>query len=157
MAQMTLEKYQTKFTMAGPDECWPWQEKSRDKDGYGILSWRHEGKHNTVRAHRWGFEAQVRPLEPGEVVLHSCDNPPCQNRSHWSAGSPADNMADMKAKGRGTGPGRGENHFRTTLKQEQVEEIRRRYAAGGISQQKLGNEFGVSRECVSKIVRRVRW
>jgi hypothetical protein len=155
--QMTLEKYQTKFTTAGPDECWPWQEKSRDKNGYGILSWRQDGKVQTRRAHRWGFEAQVRPLEPGEMVMHSCDNPPCQNPAHWSAGTNADNMADMKTKGRGRGPGLGEDHPKTTLTREQVEEIRRLRSEEEWTHQRIADEIGISRRNVGRILDGTRW
>ena len=49
------EAYRSKFTRLGPDDCWPWQETSRDKDGYGLMSWRIAGNKTTsVRAHRFG-------------------------------------------------------------------------------------------------------
>jgi hypothetical protein len=157
MAKMTLERYQQRFNVGGPDECWEWQERGRDKDGYGILSWRENGKHFTVRAHRWGFQEQIRPLEPGEHVLHSCDNPPCQNPAHWSAGTNADNMADMKAKGRGTGPGRGEKHHSTTLTQAQVDEMRRLRVEEGWTHQRIADAFGTSRRNVGRILDGSRW
>ncbi len=36
----------------------------------------------------------------GWFVRHTCDNPPCINPLHLVRGTHAENMADMKAKGR---------------------------------------------------------
>lgn len=48
-----------------------------------------------VRAHRY-----VAGATPGDIVLHSCDNPWCCNPEHLSIGTQADNMLDMNTKGR---------------------------------------------------------
>jgi len=37
----------------------------------------------------------------GQLVLHSCDNPPCINPEHLRLGTQQDNMDDMYARGRG--------------------------------------------------------
>lgn len=47
----------------------------------------------------------------------------------------------------------GENHAAAKLTNEQVVEIRRRYAAGGISQRPLAAEYGVSQPVISKVIR----
>lgn len=158
---LTLQqRYEARFTRLGPDECWPWQEKSRDKQGYGLLSYRNEeGKAIPIRATRFGWDLAFPddPIGPGEMVCHRCDNPPCQNPAHWFRGVNADNMADMAKKGRATGPGRGEDHHATRLTWEDVWEIRRRYERGTISQKELASEFGVSRESIGHIVRNERW
>jgi hypothetical protein len=153
------ERYEARFIRLGPDECWPWQEKGRDKDGYGLLAYRENGKAMTVRATRFGWNLlnPHDPLRDGEVVCHTCDNPPCQNPSHWFKGSVADNGADMAAKGRGTGPGRGEDHFRTDLTWEDVYEIRRLHASGDLSHQGLADRFNVSRRSITHIVNGTRW
>jgi len=44
-----------------------------------------------------------------------------------------------------------------TLTEDQVLEIRRIYAQGGISQEKLGKQFGVGRASVSAIIHRQTW
>jgi hypothetical protein len=154
------ERYEARFTRLGPDDCWPWQEKGRDKNGYGLLAYRDDttGKAMTVRATRFGWDL-LHPndlLTPDEQVCHTCDNPPCQNPKHWFKGTNAQNMADMASKGRGTGPGRGEDHYRTTFTWNNVQEIRWR-AARGTTQQVLADEFKVSRETIGKIVRNERW
>lgn len=155
---LTLQqRYEARFTRLGPDECWPWQEKSRDKDGYGLLGYRQEGRTVTVRATRlgWDLAHPEDPLEPSQVVCHTCDYPPCQNPAHWFKGVTADNNADMMAKGRHWAPG-AEAHYRAKLSWDDVYEIRRR-AERGESQQALADVFGMSREAISKIVRLQRW
>lgn len=152
------ERYEARFTRLGPDECWPWQEKGRDKDGYGLLAYREAGKAVTVRASRYGWDL-AHPddlLEPKDQVCHTCDNPPCQNPGHWFKGANADNMADMARKGRARGPGRADGHYRAKLSWEDVNEIRRR-ADRGTTHQVLADEFKMSRESISKIVRNERW
>lgn len=152
------ERYEARFTRLGPDECWSWQEKSRDKNGYGLFSYRENGVSIVVRATRWGWDLvhPENPLQPQEVVCHTCDNPPCQNPAHWFKGTTADNNADMMAKGRHWAPG-AEAHYRASLTWDDVYEIRRRISRSGTTQQKLADEFGVSRETISKIVRNKQW
>lgn len=43
------------------------------------------------------------------------------------------------------------------LTDEQVREIRARYAAGGVTQKQLGREFGVGQTTISAILRRRLW
>lgn len=51
---------------------------------------------------------------------------------------------------------RGEtNHSKLT--ETQVREMRRRYAAGGVTQQQLADELGVSNVTCNLIIRRIKW
>lgn len=71
----------------------------RHSRGYGYLTL-EPGKR--VMLHRWIVEqVDGRPLEPGEVVRHKCDNPPCFRYDHLERGTQADNIDDMIQKGRG--------------------------------------------------------
>lgn len=54
-------------------------------------------------------------------------------------------------------PVRGEQNGNALLTRQQVEEVRRRYAAGGVTQTALGEEFGVNHRTIHAIVRRVNW
>jgi hypothetical protein len=51
----------------------------------------------------------------------------------------------------------GEGHRSAKLTEEQVLEIRRRYAKGGVRQVDLAAEFGIDQTHVSDIVRRNVW
>lgn len=46
----------------------------------------------------------------------------------------------------------GADHARARLTDEQVGEIRERYAAGGVSQQALADEYGVDQTTISRVV-----
>lgn len=107
----------------GDDECWPWLA-SRIRSGYGQL-----GVGGTVlRSHRLSYA--IHYSDPGTLfVIHSCDNPPCCNPKHLSAGTSADNTRDMVMKGRATkGPGlRGSQVGTSKWTEDQVLAIRRAY------------------------------
>lgn len=77
--------------------CWLW-EGSTNGRGYG-LAFLQGGKKMTG-AHRAMLIAHGVPVGPADVVLHTCDMPGCVNPEHLQVGTQADNMADMKSKGR---------------------------------------------------------
>lgn len=141
----------------GPDECWPWTGVTIK--GYGNFwdgTFLPSGHHRMIIASRWGYGYFISPIPDGFDVCHSCDNPPCQNQTHWFLGTHQDNMDDMAAKGRKVVV-RGEAHYLTTLTLTQVHEIRQRYAAGGISQKSLGKEYGVVQGTICNIIHRLTW
>lgn len=145
------ELYEAKFTKRGPDECWPWQLKSRDKDGYGIFSYRENGEKFTRRATRWAWEQLNGPLPDDQMVCHTCDTPPCQNPRHWFLGPASVNNADKKQKGRERSA-EGEAHYRAQLSWEEVVQARRLFASGRWTHQALADRFGITRRSMSKIL-----
>lgn len=52
---------------------------------------------------------------------------------------------------------RGAAQWNAVMTEEKVREIRARYAAGGVYQHDLGDEFGVSKQAIAKIVNRDNW
>ena len=88
------------------------------------------------------------------MVLHFCDNPPCINPEHLRVGTDAENVADRQARGRFVKGHvyRGETNPGAKLSNQQVSDLRTRYAQGGIRQEALASEYGITQSYVSEIV-----
>jgi len=90
---------------AGEDGCWPWLY-STTGSGYGQVNMgRNQGP--SLRAHRVAYTLHYGSIpdlpngkKHGSCILHTCDNRLCCNPKHLVAGTQADNIADMKRKGR---------------------------------------------------------
>jgi len=134
----------------GPDECWVW-DGTRHPTGYGMFWLNGE----TYRTHRIALYLTLkRPLE-GQVVMHTCDNPPCCNPRHLREASIKENVLDMMAKGR--------HGYKTTvhrtnivLTEQQVLDIRAKLAKG-TSHRQLSREYGVCTTNIHSIRTRKTW
>ena len=149
----------------GAEACWPWLGAVH-RAGRGII-WASSERRAAI-ASRIAYELEIGPIPDGLFVCHHCDHPLCVNPSHLFLGTPAENSADMVAKGRQCRgeqshfhlhpeQQRGESNGQAKLSEEQVHEIRRRLFAGDISQRELGMEFGISQSQVSRISRCQEW
>lgn len=122
--------------------CWLWKGHD-DGRGYGTLYLNGQ----TRRAHRLMMIAVHGSIPAGAHVLHSCDQPACVNPGHLRFGSRHDNMRDCSAR---------ERHGAMKLTTAQVLEVRRRRAAGELLVP-LAREYGVTKESISQITRRITW
>lgn len=150
--QGTLEeRFWAKVDRRGPNRCWEWTAATTGA-GYGKIS--VDGRH--VRAHRLAWKLARGPIPEGTCVCHHCDNPSCVNPAHLFLGTHADNVADKVAKGRQRDH-HGEANPQARLKADDVHEIRRLSAAGGVTQGAIATRYEVSRRHVCAIVRGERW
>ncbi len=161
-------KYVDKSLGHGPKgDCWIWTGGT-DPNGYGHFNLKRHKRQ--CQAHRVAYFLSSKVFNPVLNVLHSCDfgHGGCVRPEHLWQGTQADNLRDMRSKGR---EARGNKHGSKThpeslrrgnecswakLTDDQVREIRKR-AAQGFSHTALAQEFNVGRPMITMIVNRKRW
>jgi hypothetical protein len=145
---MDADRFWSKVDRRGDGECWPWLG-ARLKSGYGSVG------HRRARAHRVAWQMSFGDIPSGQCVLHACDSPPCVNPAHLWLGTHAENMADMRAKGRQMAFS-GERNGGAKLTESDIRAIRAACAAGE-TQCSVAVRFGVSNQHVSCISRGQKW
>lgn len=133
----------------GGDACWPWR-LVLDEKGYGHC--RVDGWPTT--AHRAAYAIdRGEKVQLGVVIMHRCDNRACCNPRHLRAGTQADNMRDMFAKGRdGDTRNFGEEGGRCKITDRQVDEIISLSEVPGWSHARIGLRFGIGATQVRRIL-----
>ena len=97
------ERFRARVDFDGPipsscpelGNCWLWTGPRAGR--YGIF----ESDTGRMYAHRYRSVQTEGPIPFGIKVCHRCDTPLCVRDSHLFRGTQADNLADMRAKGRG--------------------------------------------------------
>lgn len=135
-----------------PSDCriWPYSDNGK---GYGLvwLGGRKQLVHRLACEARWG-----PPATPDLRALHGpCHMTSCWNGAHTEWGTAQDNNGRDKVRD-GT-LNLGIRNGSAVLTPDIVREIRRRYAAGGVSQTALAREFNVTQTPISRIIRRITW
>jgi hypothetical protein len=134
--------------------CWLWSGAA-DHLGYGSI----RINKRTFRAYRVAWELTNGAIPSGLEVCHRCDHPPCVNPEHLFLGTHADNMADMRRKGRMRMPNtRGESNSNAKLTDALALEIFRRCLdVGGCGQREIARQLGVHHMVVNHIWKRRSW
>jgi len=131
--------------------CWIWVGAVR-RDGYGA-AWDPQLR-RTNYAHRVSWSRAYGPVPPGVCVLHRCDTRACVRPDHLFLGTHAENVADKVRKRRQL---RGEAMPTSRLTEQDIRELRRRYALGDTSFALLAKEYGVAQGTVRLAVRGINW
>jgi len=139
-----------RYTAKSEDGCWLWTG-IKDDDGYGRITVNRK----TWGVHRFSYTHAVGSIPNGLCVCHHCDNRACFRPDHLFVGTQADNMADMRAKGRGYDSS-GSRNGRAIVDIAAAKKIQELYASGA-SQFVIADRFGVSQATVSAIVNGKHW
>lgn len=114
------------------DGCWIWQRGTNGRYGTRVM----DGKMGY--AHRVAYEREYGPIPEGHDIHHRCRQTLCVNPAHLEAMPESLHASDGK------------------LTFEDVDEIRRRYAAGE-TQYVIADHFGVTQGNISFIVNNQTW
>jgi len=164
-------KFVDKAPGQGPKgECWEWKGP-RDRKGYGrfLVGPKSVLRRKYFRAHRIACWLYSGSDPYPDIVMHSCDWPPCCRGEHLNPGTCSENSKDMVKKGRSPfgdkhgfrihpeAPAKGEQNGWAKLTTEQVLKIRTLYSSGEYFQREIGKMFGIDQTCVSLIVLKKHW
>lgn len=128
--------------------CWEWKAAT-SHNGYGYFALRPG---EVVRAHRAAYQI-FKGEEPGEVVRHTCDNPPCCNPDHLISGDHKENTQDMLERQRHK---YGSSHYNSKLTEADVIEMRR-LRDEGVTLSELAATYEVTPTNVHYIINRKTW
>lgn len=138
--------------------CWNWTGGTNGRGAggveYGLLKVPKTRKN--ITAHRMSYILHNGQITSDQWVLHKCDNPLCVNPDHLFLGTPADNVADMDAKGRRKcNPRKGEQNGRAVLDEDKVKLLRLLH--GKFSLTVLSKIFGIGKSQVHRIATGQQW
>lgn len=148
--QTTNARYEAMFEKT--PGCWKWKG-SLNHQGYGRATFQNKRQLAHRIAFFLAFPHQHEDLSK-LCVLHKCDTPSCVNPSHLFLGTRTENNLDKRLKNRNP---KGETSHFSKLTEDQVQEIRSIAANTNMTHKEIAELFGITRENISCIVRRVSW
>lgn len=135
------------FSMPEPNSgCLLWLGGSVHTFGYGQI--KMGGRMSYAHVLQW--ERHHGPVPKGMYVCHKCDMPACIEPSHLFLGTMADNLADMRAKGRHI---HGERHPQAKLNAAAIPAIRADIRRHDL----IAKDHGVTKGLISQVKRGLIW
>lgn len=131
------------------DKCVVPVSASFDKDGYPRKKWNKRIWRMNRLIWTWCFG----DIPDNHVVAHRCNNKGCVNPNHLYLCTAHLNSTHASRDGLYLS---GEDSPKAKLKQVDVDNIRSLYG-DGISQQKIGEMYGMSQSGISSIIRKETW
>lgn len=129
--------------------CWIWTG-AKDSGGYGVCT--IGGKNYNTHRLAWEW-SNGKKIPPGQVLLHSCDNPSCVRSEHLNPGTQISNVEDRVKKNRSA---RGKDNGRARLKKKDIKKIKS-LRNKGWTESAIAQLFGVGRSTVSNILHGRTW
>jgi hypothetical protein len=139
ISKKQCERFFTKVDKDVSGGCWEWRGNMQT-NGYGLMN--VDKKH--WRAHRLSYVIKHGAIPDGMFLMHQCDNKICVNPEHLKPGTHAENMAEMKERGRAS------RATKRRLTQEQIKYI----LESGKSISTLTAELGVHPRTIERIRQR---
>lgn len=130
------------------------------RDGYIRYTLTWEAKAKIFFAHRLVWLSFVGDIPVGLQINHKNGIRDDNRLANLELMTPSENTRHAFThigKKPNKNPNHGQKNGRAKLTDTQAADIYRRYHAGGASQQKLADEFGVHQTSISRIVRGVGW
>ena len=152
MKRLTIKEFWKRINRNREEKCWEFNGH-RSWQGYGKIKF--QGRN--LLAHRLAWELTYGRIPKGKLVCNHCDNSSCCNPKQLFLGTNADNMRDMKNKGRRKNINTGENNGRSKLTSKQIVKIRKMYNSGKYLQREIGDKFNVTQVMIGYIVRKDNW
>lgn len=132
------------------DGCWLWTGAVAQFGHGKIIDW-PSGKYKST--HRVSWELAHGPVPMGMQVCHRCDVPRCVRPDHLFLGTQADNLADMRSKGRAPV---GDRNGQARLSDDDVRLIHAAVKAGERTRD-IAVRFGIGKGHVLQVARATRW
>lgn len=131
-------------------------KKSFDKDGYHHVRLYRNKKGKMFTVHKLVTLAFIGKRNSGEQVNHLDGNKTNNHVTNLEYCTGIENMRHAYSMGLIPSQ-KGITGGYVKLTREKVLKIRETYANGGISQEKLGEKYGVSRGAIFAIIHRITW
>jgi hypothetical protein len=145
-----LAQFWSQVKRAGMDACWDWQGCAYH-NGYGqVYLGKRSGKQINDSAHNVMWRLLHGDIPKGLVIRHRCDRPICVNPRHLLIGTQADNIEDARIQGKYNKPKPSLQRIKGADRERVIREVT---TGPRGTTDRLAEEFGVTRQCIRKIVR----